>query len=192
MLLLNGFPASSHMFHNLIPTLADEFRLIASDKPRLACKHPDGVRAFVVQNGTAYDEGIDNDFWKPLKAYWKENAAERQKPLRGFLNRELSGNTRVRDKDATSSDWNVDQPLLDRSGNAEIRLALFHRYGSNASLYPKWQAHIRTHQPPALAVWGENDPIFPARRRRATRGPEDSGVPRDTSRLRRTRRRAGS
>ncbi len=74
----------------------------------------------------------------------------------------LSGNTRVRDKDATSSDWNVDQPLLDRSGNAEIRLALFHRYGSNASLYPKWQAYIRTHQPPALAVWGENDPIFPA------------------------------
>jgi pimeloyl-ACP methyl ester carboxylesterase len=52
---------------------------------RLASAHPDRVSAIVVQNGNAYDEGIDNDFWKPLKAYWKERTAEREKPLRGFF-----------------------------------------------------------------------------------------------------------
>ena len=31
ILLLHGFPTSSHMFRNLIPTLADEFHLIAPD-----------------------------------------------------------------------------------------------------------------------------------------------------------------
>jgi pimeloyl-ACP methyl ester carboxylesterase len=33
VLLLHGFPTSSHMFRNLIPALADEFHLIAPDYP---------------------------------------------------------------------------------------------------------------------------------------------------------------
>jgi pimeloyl-ACP methyl ester carboxylesterase len=39
---------------------------------RLAVKHPEKITAIVVQNGNAYDEGLDNDFWKPIKEYWKE------------------------------------------------------------------------------------------------------------------------
>jgi pimeloyl-ACP methyl ester carboxylesterase len=69
----------------------------------------------------------------------------------------------VRDTEAISPDnWNVDQPLLDRPGNAEVQLALFHSYGSNPPLSPTWQAYFRTHQPPTLVVWGKNDLIFPA------------------------------
>ncbi|MBD2067736.1 alpha/beta hydrolase [Leptolyngbya sp. FACHB-671] len=33
ILLLHGFPASSHMFRNLIPALADQFHLVAPDYP---------------------------------------------------------------------------------------------------------------------------------------------------------------
>jgi pimeloyl-ACP methyl ester carboxylesterase len=215
VLLLHGFPTSSHMFRNLIPALADEFHLVAPDYPgfgnssmptvdefeytfdnlaylienftqkvglkkyalyvqdygapigyRLATKYPDRVQALVIQNGNAYDEGIENDFWTPIKAYWKEKTAEREKPLRGFFSREATVwqyTEGVRDKEAISPDtWNIDQPLLNRPGNAEIQLALFHSYGSNPPLYPKWQAYFREHQPPALIVWGKNDPIFPA------------------------------
>ncbi len=214
LLLLHGFPTSSHMFRNLIPALADRFHLVAPDYPgfgnssmltidqftytfdkladviekftekiglkkyslyvqdygapvgyRLALKHPDRIQGLVVQNGNAYEEGIDNDFWKPLKAYWREKTAEREKPLRAFLTREatISQYTEgVREKEAISPDnWNIDQPLLDRPGNAEIQLALFYSYGSNPPLYPKWQAYFREHQPPTLIVWGKNDPIFP-------------------------------
>jgi len=215
VLLLHGFPTSSHIFRNLIPALADEFRLVAPDYPgfgnssmptveqfeytfenmanvieefteklglrkytlyvndygapigyRLAVKHPERVQALVAQNGNAYDEGIDNEFWIPLKAYWKERTAEHEKPLLGFLKREATiwqYTHGVRDKESISPDnWNIDQPLLDRPGNAAIQLSLFHSYGSNPPEYPKWHAYFRKYQPPALVVWGMNDEIFPS------------------------------
>jgi pimeloyl-ACP methyl ester carboxylesterase len=38
---------------------------------------------------------------------------------------------------------------------------LFHDYGSNVPLYPKFQAFFRQYKPPALLIWGKNDFIFP-------------------------------
>jgi len=215
LLLLHGFPTSSHMFRNLIPKLSDEFHLVAPDYPgfgnssmptieqfdynfdhlaeivgkfteqlglrqyslyvqdygapvgyRLAVEHPERVQALVVQNGNAYEEGIDNDFWKPLKAYWRERSNENETALRDFITRESTiqqYTAGVRDRDSISPDnWNIDQPLLDRPGNAEIQMALFYSYGSNPPLYPKWHSYFRDYQPPTLVVWGKNDPIFPA------------------------------
>jgi pimeloyl-ACP methyl ester carboxylesterase len=203
------------MFRNLIPALADEFRLVAPDYPgygnsamptvdefdytfdnvadvideftekvgldtyalyvqdygapvgyRLAARHPERVTAIVVQNGNAYDEGLDNPFWEPIKAYWKERTQERAEPLRRILTREATVwqyTNGVRDREAISPDnWNVDQPLMDRPGNDEIQLAMLYSYGSNPPLYPQWQAYFRRHQPPMLIAWGNNDEIFPA------------------------------
>jgi pimeloyl-ACP methyl ester carboxylesterase len=58
--------------------------------------------------------------------------------------------------------WVHDQALLDRPGNRDIQLDLFHDYGSNVPLYPEFQAFFRNYQPPTLIVWGKNDKIFPA------------------------------
>ena len=196
VLLLHGFPTSSHMFRNLITALADEFHLVAPDYPgfgnssmptvdqfdytfdhladvigkftekvglqkytlyvqdygapvgyRLATAYPERVQALVVQNGNAYDEGIDNDFWKPLKAYWKERTVEREQPLYGFFLREATiwqYTVGVLNREAISPDnWNMDQALLDRPGHAEIQLALFYSYGSNPPLYPDRHAGRR-------------------------------------------------
>jgi len=119
-----------------------------------------------VQNGNAYTEGINNDFWKPIRAYWAEPTGERAKPLREFLKLDATKwqwTHGVRDPQAISPDnWRLDQSLLDRPGNQEIQLALFLSYGSNPPLYPVWQAYFRKHQPPTLIVWGKNDQIFPA------------------------------
>lgn len=213
VLLLHGFPTSSHMFRNLIPALADRYHVVAPDYPgygyssappvdkfdytfdnlakvvekfteevglkkyslylmdygapigyRLAVKHPNRVETLIVQNGNAYDEGLDNDFWKPIKAYWKDRT--QGEALRGLLTLEATKwqyTHGVRNTQTISPDtWGHVQPLLDRPGNQEIQLALFHSYGSNPPLYPQWQAYLRKHQPPTLIVWGKNDAIFPA------------------------------
>src|SRR5262249_13500883 len=53
---------------------------------RLATAHPDRIAAIVVQNGNAYDEGLDNDFWKPIKEYWKDpTSKEKRDAIRGLV-----------------------------------------------------------------------------------------------------------
>ncbi len=133
---------------------------------RLAVKHPEKIETLIIQNGNAYDEGIDNEFWKPIKSYWKNRTSEQGDQLRSLLSLDATKwqySHGVRDIEAISPDaWGHVQPLLDRPGNQEIQLALFYSYGSNPPLYPQWQEYLRTHQPPTLIVWGENDAIFPA------------------------------
>jgi pimeloyl-ACP methyl ester carboxylesterase len=215
LLLLHGFPTSSHMFRNLIPALADTYHLVAPDYPgfgyssmplvnefeysfdhlaeiveafteqlgltryslyvqdygapigyRLAAKHPERVQALIVQNGNAYEEGIANDFWTPIKAYWRERNAANTDAVSTAL--ELDAvrwqyTHGVRQPDTISPDnWLVDHTLLSRPGNRDIQLQLFYSYGTNPPLYPQWQAYFREHQPPTLIAWGRNDDIFPA------------------------------
>jgi pimeloyl-ACP methyl ester carboxylesterase len=237
ILLLHGFPTSSHMFRDLIPALADQFHLVAPDYPgygnssmpsvdefeytfdnlseiidtfteeigletyslylmdygapigfRLAAKHPERVESLIIQNGNAYVEGIDNDLWEPIKAYWKDRGAINKgldnawwKSIKAAYKQPNMSNddalrflttlgatqwqytNGVRDTETISPDnWHVTQRLLDRPGNVEIQLQLFYDYGSNPPLYPQWQAYFREHQPRTLIVWGEKDEIFPA------------------------------
>jgi pimeloyl-ACP methyl ester carboxylesterase len=133
---------------------------------RLAAAHPERVTAIVVQNGNAYNEGLDNEFWAPVKVYWADKTVANAAKLRPLL--ELSGTKwqyteGVRDVQRISPDaWTVDQAYLDRPGNKDIQIEMFHSYGSNPALYPAWQAYFRKHQPPMLIAWGKNDKIFPA------------------------------
>ena len=236
ILLLHGFPTSSHMFRNLIPALADRYHLVAPDYPgygfssmpsvdefdysfdniariiskftdeigidrfslylmdygapvgfRIAASQPERIESLIVQNGNAYDEGIDNNFWEPIKAYWKDRDAINQgldnawwKNVKAAYNNPYMSNddalrflvtlgatkwqytNGVPNVEAVSPDnWGHVQPLLDRDGNSEIQLQMFYSYGSNPPLYPQWQEYLREYQPPTLIVWGKNDEIFP-------------------------------
>jgi len=132
---------------------------------RLAVKHPERVQALVIQNGNAYEEGL-REFWKPIKAYWKEPTGANRAVLAQSLELEATKwqyTHGVREPESIDPDnWLVDQYLLDRPGNKAIQLQLFHSYGSNPPLYSQWQEYFRRHQPPTLIVWGRNDQIFPA------------------------------
>jgi pimeloyl-ACP methyl ester carboxylesterase len=215
IILLHGFPTSSHMFRNLIPALSDKFHVVAPDYPgygyssmptvgefdytfdriagiidafigklglqkytlyvfdygapvgfRIAAKHPERVEALIVQNGNAYDEGL-LDFWKPIRAYWKDKTEENAKVLRNSLltieATKWQYTNGVRNSEIIAPDnWIHDQYLMERPGNKDIQLQLFYDYRSNPPLYPQWQAYFREHQPPTLIAWGKNDYIFPA------------------------------
>ena len=214
LLLLHGFPTSSQMFRNLIPQLADRYRVIAPDYPgygqsdmlpmdkfqysfdnlaqvidkftaaigitrfalyvqdygapigyRIAAAHPERISAIVVQNGNAYDEGLDNEFWVPAKAFWADKSVangDKLRPLFELPATQWQYSEGYRDPMHISPDAAAtDQFYMDRPGNKDIQLEMFYSYGSNPPLYPGWQAYFRKHQPPMLIVWGKGDKIFP-------------------------------
>lgn len=214
IVLLHGFPTSSHQYRNLIPALADKYRVIAPDYPgfgqsaapersqykytfdsfaklvegliekagisryalyvmdygapvgfRIAAKHPERVTALIVQNGNAYNEGLQK-FWEPIQKYWVSGKDEDREAIRWLTSLKATKwqyTHGVPDVTLVSPDtWTLDQALLDRAGNQEIQLDLFYDYRTNIPLYPVWQAYFRKHQPATLVLWGKNDQIFVA------------------------------
>lgn len=213
VLLLHGFPTSSHMFRNLIPVLATRYHVLAPDYPgfgasdmpdraefdytfaqyaemvtelmdrkgvqsaslylmdygapvgfRVFADNPDRVDGFIIQNGNAYEEGLE-EFWDPIKAFWNEPSTAHRDALRPILEvgaTEWQYTHGVGDIETVSWDsWHHDQHLLDRPGSKEIQLDLFYDYRTNVDEYPLWQSLFREHQPPAIILWGKNDHIFP-------------------------------
>lgn len=216
LVLLHGYPSSSHMYRNLISELSDKYHLIAPDYPgygrseqpaiadfaytfdnyaviveellnqlnvqkyslylmdygapvgwRIASKSPEKIETIIVQNGCAYDEGLE-DFWTPIKAYWADKtdkAAENK--LRTFHNSDglkwqyTDGVPADRVALVSPDNWEIDLRHLEREENAQIQLDMFYDYQNNLKLYPQWQKYFRNHNPEMLIVYGKNDFIFP-------------------------------
>jgi pimeloyl-ACP methyl ester carboxylesterase len=133
---------------------------------RLATAHPEKISFLIVQNANAYDEGLPDSFWAPVKALWKDPSPANYEAIReaGMSDGALQWNYThgVQDAaDVNPDSWVLQQALLARPGNKDIMLALLHDYGSNPGRYPQWQEYFRKYQPPTLVVWGKNDIIFP-------------------------------
>jgi pimeloyl-ACP methyl ester carboxylesterase len=130
---------------------------------RIALKHPERITAIISQNGNCYLEGVSEAF-NPIQAYWREPSRENREALRGFLAPQTTNfqyTHGVADPSVVSPDGrSLDDFYLARPGADEIQLDLFLDYASNVALYPKFQAYLKDHQPPLLAVWGKNDPFF--------------------------------
>jgi len=213
ILLLHGFPTSSHMYRNLIPQLADQYRVLAPDFPgfgsttapargayaytfgnlykavlsfvdalelerfammvfdygapvglRLAAAYPRRISAIITQNGNAYEEGLREETFKPMRAYWERPTSANRDALRPFLTIQATRRQYThgvpKDKlELVSPDAIAhDQAILDR--DPDVQLDLFGDYKSNIALYPRWQEYLRSVRPPVLAVWGKGDPFF--------------------------------
>ncbi len=212
LLLLHGFPTSSHMFRDLMPLLADRYRVVAPDLPgfgfttsppatafaytfdhlaevtdrftqalglaryalyifdygapvglRLALAHPERVTALITQNGNAYEEGLSTG-WDPSRKYWQDPTPENRAAMREM---QTWDTTQFQYRHGTPDPTQVapEAPALDfwglsRPGYDEMQLDLILDYRTNVALYPRFQEYFRTHRPPTLAVWGENDPFF--------------------------------
>ncbi|MFB9738457.1 alpha/beta fold hydrolase [Streptomyces sp. NPDC057386] len=215
VLLLHGFPSSSHMFRDLIPLLAGDFRVIAPDHLgfgrsatpaatdfrytfdalasvteefteqlglkeytlyvqdygapiglRLALAHPERVTAIVTQNGNAYEDGLGEQAWAPVRALIEKRTPQTEAAVKEIYSPEgiawqyLHGVPEAF-RDLVSPDaYEHDAARIARPGQTEIQLDLISDYGSNFTLYPAFHEYFRTSRVPLLAVWGAHDEIF--------------------------------
>lgn len=211
LLLLHGFPSSSHMFRELMPELAADYHLVAPDFPgfgqtespdrtefdytfdhlakvidrfseqigltqyamyvfdygapigyRLAMWHPERITAIISQNGNMYDEGLGKK-WEARKQYWKQPTDElRQQFASAYALETIIGQYTYGTPEGTvgPDGYLLDYCYVCLPGRSEIQNDLILDYRTNVALYPQFQQYLRDHQPPLLAVWGENDPSF--------------------------------
>jgi pimeloyl-ACP methyl ester carboxylesterase len=130
---------------------------------RMALSQPERIKALIVQNAVAHNEGL-GAIWKARRAFWADRVAN-EKTLRTNL---LSlATTRTRhvghDPHVERYDpdlWTDEFAFLNQPGQAEIQSDLFYDYRTNVDSYPKWQAWLREKQPRLLVVWGKFDPSF--------------------------------
>lgn len=131
---------------------------------RLALSDPAAITAIITQNGNAYEAGFVDAFWRTVWNYQREQTGETEAAIRQALTLDAikwQYVTGVPDPSLVSPDtWHHDHALVSRPGNDRIQLDLFLDYATNLRLYPRLHEYLRSHRPPLLAVWGENDEIF--------------------------------
>ncbi|MGF7233806.1 MAG: alpha/beta fold hydrolase [Frankia sp.] len=133
---------------------------------RLATRHPERVAFLVVQNANAYEEGLPDSFWAPLRALWNEPTTAQREAIRsaGISDAALEWNYThgVSEPSLIDPDsWLLQSALLNRPRNKDAMLDLLYDYRTNPGLYPQWHEYFRAYQPPTLITWGKNDEVFP-------------------------------
>nr|WP_199754160.1 alpha/beta hydrolase [Dyella dinghuensis] len=129
---------------------------------RVAVAHPERVTAIISQNGNAYEDGLSN-VWGPYQAYWRAPSEKTREACRDALSPEAIRMQYLHGADplkVSPDGYTLDIAYMSRPGMDDIQLDLVLDYRTNVASYPAWQAYFREHQPPLLAVWGDQDPFF--------------------------------
>ncbi|MBY3297802.1 alpha/beta hydrolase [Rhizobium laguerreae] len=217
ILLLHGFPSTSHQYRGLMERLGGSFRMIAPDYPgfgqstapvsktdggtfeytfdslshsveafidtlgltrvilyifdfgapvgmRIANRRPELIAGLIIQNGNCYDAGLSAAARRLMSPRSDDPAVTAE--LAGLLTPEgvrfqyVTGASRP--GRIAPDNYDLDFHYIEQPGRKQPQLDLLLDYKSNLPLYPQWQEWLRTNLPPALIVWGKNDPFFTA------------------------------
>jgi pimeloyl-ACP methyl ester carboxylesterase len=132
---------------------------------RLCVNYPEKIERIIVQNGNAYDEGIGPQ-WDETKDYWQDPTPEKKTKVAAFLSEEgvkmqyTGGLPEELLPNISPELWMLDWDRMKRPGNIEMQFELNCDYQNNIKMFSAFQEYFRTHQPPALIIWGKHDPFF--------------------------------
>jgi pimeloyl-ACP methyl ester carboxylesterase len=133
---------------------------------RLAMKAPERVAALIIQNGDIYEDELGPKY-VTLKEYWANPTPEgRQKfaeavSEEGFRD-EFLNDVREDLSERISPDlWKLSWSLTWMPQRREIAVSLMEGLRENLNWFPRYQAYLREHRPPALIVWGLQDGYMP-------------------------------
>jgi pimeloyl-ACP methyl ester carboxylesterase len=129
---------------------------------RMVMAHPQRVRALIIQNANAYQEGLGAK-WTGIAQYWADPKAHPDvvdafMSLAATEQRHTAGTSHPERYNPDT--WTDEYAHLSKPGQREIQANLLYDYQTNVASYPVWQAWLREHRPPTLVVWGRNDPSF--------------------------------
>jgi len=139
---------------------------------RLALAKPERVAGLIIQNGDIYEDafGPKYDF---LKKSWENPGPDARRriaqhvTLDGFRS-EFVGELPDDVADRVSPDlWTLHWSLMSQPERIANLIRLLEDQPSTLEWFPKEQAYLREHHPPALIVWGPHDGYMPEKSARA-------------------------
>jgi pimeloyl-ACP methyl ester carboxylesterase len=132
---------------------------------RLCVNHPEKIERIIVQNGNSYEEGLGPQ-WDETRDYWQNPTEEKKEKVAAFLSEEgvkmqyTGGLPEELLQNVSPELWMLDWELMRRPGNIDMQFELNCDYKTNIDMFPKFQEYFRTHQHPALIIWGKYDIFF--------------------------------
>jgi pimeloyl-ACP methyl ester carboxylesterase len=146
---------------------------------RMALLHPEKVKALIVQDGVAHNEGLGAN-WDARRAFWADRTGKEDELRTNLLSLAAAKTRHVGDDpnlELYDPDlWNDEYAFLSSPGQAEIQSDLFYDYRTNVDAYLKWQTWMQKTQPNLLVIWGKHDLSFesgePERYRKDVPGAE--------------------
>ncbi len=167
IVLLHGYPSSSHQYRKILNRLSDEYHLIAPDYPGFGNSDfpsPDAYEYTFDNIATTIEEGL-GEAWAPIRELWANRNERTEKALLpAFTLEGLKWQYTHGTKNAENVNpdtWHLDYLRMTRPNAHKVNIDLWYDYQNNLKLYPHWQRYLRKHQPPMLIVWGKNDEYFP-------------------------------
>jgi pimeloyl-ACP methyl ester carboxylesterase len=145
----------------------------------MALAHPERVRALIVQDAVAHNEGLGVN-WATRRAFWADRPAYEAKLRENLISLAATKTRHVGDDpnvELYDPDlWTDEYAFLTSPGQAQIQVELFYDYRTNVTAYPAWQAWMQKTQPRLLVLWGKHDLSFdlgePERYRKDVPGAE--------------------
>ena len=132
---------------------------------QLAMRAPHLVRGLIIQNANAHLSGHGPQ-WAATKEFWSAPNARNEKEATAHLTLEGTRDTYIRGVPADIAaridpkQWEEDWRVMCLPGRMETERSLLVDYGRYVAQFDDIAAYLKTHQPPALMVWGRHDAFF--------------------------------
>lgn len=132
---------------------------------RLAIRAPARVTALVIQNGDIYEDQLGPKY-RPLQEYWRDPTPERRAAIAEAVSEhgyreEFLNDVRGALAERIPPDlWKLHFALT-TPRRREIFVDVIAGLRENLAWFPRYQAYLREHRPPALIVWGAHDGYMP-------------------------------
>lgn len=98
--------------------------------------------------------------------YWEHLTEAKKQKVAAFLSKEgiqLQYTAGLPDELLTRvspETWLLDWERMNRPGNVDMQFELNCDYKHHLEMFPVFHHYFRTHQPPALVIWGRHDAFF--------------------------------
>jgi pimeloyl-ACP methyl ester carboxylesterase len=132
---------------------------------RIAMNNPELILGLIVQNANAHRTGLGPQ-WKDTLDFWShpdsenEAAATAHLTFAGIRDQYVAGVPDDVARKIPPAVWEEDWRVMSLSGRLAAQRSLIADYGNYVARFDSIAEYLRTHQPPALMVWGRHDIFF--------------------------------